>query len=75
MKYEQACSLAIQSGCVEIQSGVHLSSKENIMADQDDWLVEGCEVHDFTKAPFWITTNDGQVFPISNESDYLSLIG
>lgn len=65
----EALQAAIAEGCIEIASGVHLSSQENIVADQDDWMQEGEKVHDFTTAPFWLTTNDGQVQPIYGVDD------
>jgi hypothetical protein len=65
----EAIQAAQAEGCIEIAAGVHLSSQENIVADQDDWSVEGDQMHDFTKAPCWITTNDGQVQPIYGADD------
>ena len=65
----EAIQAAQAEGCLEISAGVHLSSQEDIVADQDDWSVEGDQMHDFTKAPYWITTNDGQVQPIYGADD------
>lgn len=65
----EAIQAAQAEGRIEIAAGVHLSSQENIVADQDDWSVEGDQMHDFTKAPYWITTNDGQVQPIYGMDD------
>lgn len=65
----EALQAAIAEGCIEIASGVHLSSQENIVADQGDWMQEGEKVHDFAQAPFWITTDDGQVQPVYGEDD------
>lgn len=65
----EALHAAIAEGCIEIASGVHLSSQENIVADQVDWMQEGEKVHDFTQAPFWITADDGQVQPVYGEDD------
>ena len=57
-------------GQIEIATGVYLNSQESIVADQADWGDEdGAKTTDFTKAPFWITTNDGQVQPIYGVDD------
>ena len=64
-----AIAAVIVEGCIQIAPGVHLSTRENIEADQADWMQEGDKVHDFSKAPYWMTTNDGQVHPIDGPDD------
>lgn len=65
-----ALKVAQDKGSVEVAAGVYLNSQESIVADQADFGDEdGAKTTDFTKAPFWITTNDGQVQPIYGVDD------
>jgi len=65
-----ALKVAQDNGSVEVAAGVYLNSQESIVADQADFSDEdGAKTTDFTTAPFWITTNDGQVQPIYGVDD------
>lgn len=64
-----AIAAVVVEGCIQIAPGVYLSTRENIEADQLDWMQEGDKVHDFSKAPYWMTTNDGEVHPIHGAYD------
>lgn len=66
----EALQAAQAEGQIEIASGVYLNSQECVVADQADFSDEdGDKTTDFTKAPFWITTDDGQVQPVYGEDD------
>jgi hypothetical protein len=66
----EAINAAQAEGCIEISSGVYLNSQENIVAEQQVWSDEDSAKHvDFSKAAFWITTDDGVVQPIHGEND------
>lgn len=56
----KAIADADREGYSEISSGVYLNSKESITLDQEAWIQEGDPFHDYSRAPYWITTNDGQ---------------
>lgn len=62
---------ARENGFVEISSGVYLNSRDYVIAEQDGWADEDeCKNFDFTAAPYWLTTNDGQEpVPVYNEND------
>ena len=66
----EAIQAAQAEGQSEIAPGVYLNSQESIVADQADFDDEdGAKTTDFTKAPFWITTDDGQVQPVYGVDD------
>jgi len=66
----EAIQAAQAEGQIEIAPGVYLNSQESIVADQADLSDEdGAKKIDFTKAPFWMTTDDGQVHPIYGVDD------
>lgn len=67
-----ALQAAAAYGYVEIAPGVYLTSQESMVAEQTEWGDEDwdeSEITDFTRAPFWITTNDGVVQPVCGEDD------
>jgi hypothetical protein len=65
-----ALKVAQDNGSVEVSAGVYLNSQESIVADQANLSDEdGAKKNDFTKAPFWLTTDDGQVQPIYGVDD------
>ena len=67
---DEAIRAAQAEGCIEIAEGVYLNSQESILADHADWSDEDDAMNmDFTKAPFWINTNDGKVQPIYGADD------
>ena len=60
MNAQEAIAKATLNGWVEISSGVYLNSQTSIVADQEGWdEMDESKLHDFTKAPFWITTDNG----------------
>lgn len=72
---EAAISAAESQGWVKVRPGVYLSSQESIIADQEDWLVDGSKFYDFTKAPFWLTTDSGaDPQPIYDLLDFCSMV-
>ena len=57
---EEAITAVTNEGCIQIAPGVYLSTQENIIDDQESWgYVDGCKMHDFSSAPFWITDDSG----------------
>lgn len=49
-----------EKGFIEIQPGVFLATREDIMADQATWSEEDeAKGLDFSVSPFWITTDNG----------------
>lgn len=66
----EALQVVTAEGSIEIVCGVYLNSRENLLADQAG-LPEEDEANktDFTQAPFWLTTDDGQVLPVYGEDD------
>ncbi|WP_329889287.1 hypothetical protein [Stenotrophomonas sepilia] len=65
-----ALKVAQDNGSVEVAAGVYLNSQESIVADQAKLSDEdGAKNIDFTKAPFWLTTDDGQVQPVYGVDD------
>lgn len=66
----QAIQAASVEGSIEIQEGVYLSSKENMLAEQEGWGDQDLAKNvDFGSAPFWIHTNDGYVSPIESADE------
>jgi hypothetical protein len=65
-----AIDSARENGWVELQEGVYLSTRDNIVAEQETWPEEdGLKTFDFSSAPYWITTDDG-ASPIQVYSNY-----
>jgi len=61
--------LASRHVACEIQSGVFLSSAEDMIEDQRAWDEDDSSKEiDFSTSPFWITTDDG-VTPIGIDDD------
>ena len=49
-----------EKGSIEVQPGVHLSTGENMTADQETWdETDGAKHVNFSASPFWITTDSG----------------
>jgi len=49
-----------EQGCIEIQSGVYLHTREDILAEQNSWSDQDAYKYmDFSTYKYWITTNDG----------------
>ena len=66
----EAIDLARKNGCIELSSGVWLYTQESIVEEQKSWDEEdGSKVFDFTKAPMWISTDDGELLPIFGADD------
>lgn len=58
---EKAVSDANKYGWTEVQSGAYLSTSAALKIDQTDWdEADANKAMDFSKAPYWITTDDGQ---------------
>lgn len=58
---QQACERADQDGWTELSDGVYLNSSESIQEEQAQWNDGDNAKHvDFSKAPYWLTTDDGQ---------------
>lgn len=52
---------ADKEGSIEVGAGVWLNSEVNMLADQRAWDEgDASKTEDFTTAPYWITTDDGQ---------------
>lgn len=65
-----AFDLAQKNGCIELSSGVWLNTQESIIEEQKGWFDEdGAKGFDFTKAPMWISTDDGVLVPIYGADD------
>ena len=62
---------ATQQGWIEIQSGVYVNSLASILAEQAGWDdSDESKSIDFTRAPFWLTTDSGDApVPVRNASD------
>src|SRR5690606_1836601 len=57
---EECLSLASKDGSIELRDGVVLNSQANIIAEQSGWdVMDEAKSLDFTKAPFWVTADDG----------------
>ncbi|MFY2764329.1 hypothetical protein [Arenimonas sp. MALMAid1274] len=55
-----ALQLATTQGFVEVSPGVYLHTSENIASDAESWGDEDqAKAIDFSKYPFWLTTNSG----------------
>lgn len=55
-----ALQLASTHGFVEVSPGVYLSTSENMAADAKGWDDEDpAKAIDFSKYPFWLTTDSG----------------
>lgn len=60
MNAYDAIDSARENGWVELQDGVYLSTRANIVDEQVTWSDEdGLKSFDFSGAPYWITTDDG----------------
>jgi len=58
---QQACERADHDGSTEISAGVYLNSRESIQEEQAQWNDgDGAKHVDFSQAPYWLTTDDGQ---------------
>ena len=77
MTPKQMIEMAAKNGYVEIQSGVYLWSQGCIISEQKLWDKEDkSKKTDFTKAPYWITDNDGlkPIRVFSEENEELNVI-
>lgn len=71
-KYAELLQQATEKGAVEILAGVHLSLAESLTADQKDWDEDDSFKHfDLSNAPFWITTNNGEIPTEIHDADEL----
>lgn len=58
---EKCVADADKHGWTEVSSGVYLNTSSNITADQADWdEADAAKGLDFSKASYWITTDDGR---------------
>ena len=63
--YQDLLNAAKEEGSVQLSSGVWLETAESLISQQKGWEDgDGCKEMDFTCAPFWLTTDDGQT-PVS----------
>ena len=71
-----ASTLAQTLGWVEVQDGCYLNTAQSIISEQSGWdEADGSKKIDFTKAPFWITTDNGCApQPIYDEQDFKEVI-
>lgn len=62
---------ATQQGWIEIQAGVYVNSLANILAEQAGWDDhDEMKSIDFTRAPYWLTTDSGDIpVPVRSPSD------
>ena len=63
--YQDLLNAVKKEGSVQLSSGVWLETAESLISQQKGWEDgDGCKEMDFTCAPFWITTDDGET-PVS----------
>jgi hypothetical protein len=54
-------SAAKKDGYVEFRAGLYLCEKEYLIGEQASWGDEDqSKAFDFSAAPYWLTTDDGQ---------------
>ena len=53
-----------------VKSGVFIQETQDIIADQVSWVNrDELKNTDFSKYPYWLTTDDGQNFGITDDAD------